>query len=87
MNDCLMLTLYETVFALVKMWIIHPPELRAFKERHGHIIVPQIDEYKSLNGFINHQRHNHRMLVEGKNCKGLTAERIQDLEEVSYYYS
>jgi len=68
-----------------KKWSEHIEELKAFKERHGHIIVPSNkDEYKSLYGFINHQRHNHRLLVEGKYCRGLDAQRIRDLEELGF---
>ena len=55
--------------------------LRAFEERQGHVNVPRGYEDKELGKFVNHQRNNYRLLLEGKQ-NSLTTERIQDLEKV-----
>lgn len=56
-------------------------ELRRFKEQHGHIVVPRVEEYKTLYKFLDNQGQSYRRLIEGKKST-LTVRRIKDLDEV-----
>jgi hypothetical protein len=56
-------------------------ELRRFKEQHGHIDVPRVEEYKKLYKFLDNQGQSYRRLIEGKRST-LTVRRIKDLDEV-----
>ena len=63
-------------------WKAHLDLLREYKERHGTTNVSR-KENKELGRWVNNQREAYRFLLEGKQS-GLTVERIDALEEVSY---
>ncbi|KAL3773517.1 hypothetical protein ACHAWO_000513 [Cyclotella atomus] len=62
-------------------WNKHIEELRRFKEQHGHIDVPRVEEYKKLYKFLDNQGQSYRRLIEGKRST-LTVRRIKDLDEL-----
>ncbi|KAL3776829.1 hypothetical protein HJC23_011159 [Cyclotella cryptica] len=62
-------------------WKKHIDELKAFKERHGHINVPRTDEFKKLYRFLDNQGQSYRKLIQGKKSS-LTVQRIRDLDQL-----
>eukprot|EP01047_Picozoa_sp_COSAG01_P018536 COSAG01_NODE_1006_length_12163_cov_237.845669_18_plen_420_part_00 len=66
-------------------WDTRFGELQEFRKDHGHCNVPQDWAPKpGLGKWVNHQRTSKKRLDEGKVSPGITAERVQRLDELGF---
>jgi hypothetical protein len=56
-----------------------------YKNNNGHVNVPR--SHDSLGTFVNIQRKSRKLLLEGKSARGMTQERVTQLETLGFKWS
>lgn len=66
-------------------WERHMGELRAYRAKHGHCIVPSIYKAnKKLAAWVQYQRRQYRLYIEGKPSVLNIRHRIEDLVHMGF---
>jgi hypothetical protein len=67
-------------------WAKHYEDLCAFKEQHGHTIVPKrYDANQALSSWVFRQRRLYRLRCEGKK-NGISDARLKKLQEIDFQF-
>lgn len=71
-----------------KTWSERFKELKAFKKKHGHCLVPlQGTHESSLGSWVSYQRGEYRRFKEsGSACSSMTKTRIKLLEQLGFVW-
>lgn len=67
-------------------WVKHYEDLIAFKEKHGHTIVPKRYEAdQQLSSWVFRQRRLYRLRLEGK-PNGISDDRLKKLQDIDFQF-
>ena len=73
---------FEWTLRSLTPWETRLEELKAYKEKHGHVLVPQKDkEHRGLARWVDTQRQQARMKRDGKKSQ-MTDDRIAKLDAI-----
>ena len=67
-------------------WINHYNQLKEFKEKHGHVLVPRDSEKQGLGDWVVTQRMLYNKTLEGKSVSQLTPLRKDMLDEIGFVW-